>query len=358
MKMGSKESRAKRTSLRGGFTLIELIMVIAILAIISSLAISKFIDLKEKSAARVNISSMQNLQRAVETYIASADQKTGLFSQMDALLDVGSSGTWLGEEGTYDFSNSKKAIDASSVPGIYRGPKSLVAIADGGGNVTDSTQSLEQQRERNQGITQKLADILGIYYLKDREVQTLKDYGISVYLLHNYTAGQASALGLREGDGNLPTVNGGPGFRVHQTPFYPSILTNGSPVVVINPATSTGRSIFKAFGYDPKFDADTLTQIKNGDPDQMGEQLYSSGFPHQVTVRLICFGLGSACAFAQKALDTVPRDMVLGREYYSQYLLVFKQETMGRSGFKVSFAGVLDPEGNCIDDARFQSEWR
>ena len=90
----------------------------------------------------------------------------------------------------------------------------------------------------------------------------------------------------------------------------------------------------------------------------MGEQVYSRSFPHQVTVRLICFGLGAECAFAQKALDTVPRSQVLGREYYSQYLLVFKQETMGRAGYKVSFAGVIDPEGNCIDDARFKADWR
>lgn len=354
--MGNGMSRAKKGSLRGGFTLIELIMVIAILAIISSLAITKFIDLKEKSANRVNISSMQNLQRAIETYIISADQKIGLFSQMDALIDVGAGGSWRGTAGQYDFSDKIKAIGPEGIPGIYRGPKSVTTIRDGGGTeVSPSTQSLEKQRERNQGITKNLADLLGIYYLKDREVQTLKDYGVSTYLLHNYTAGQAFEFHFQSGDDNMPLVNGGPGFRVHQTPFYPSILTNGSPVAVINPAT--GLNVFKAMGYDPHFDKDVMDRIKDRSQDkaELGKALYDEG---KISTRLICFGLGSECNFAQKALDTVPRSEVLGREYYSQYILVFMQKTSGREGYKVSFAGVLDPEGNCIDDARFKADWR
>lgn len=335
----TRAARENHRSPRGGFTLIELILVIAILVIISSLAISKFTDLKIRSAERVNISTMQNVQRTAETYITAAYQKSGLFSHLDSLLEYGPGGSWYGLPGQYDFSEAKNDPEASP-PGIYRGLKGVTP----------------QKREENLGLTKSLAESLGIYYLKSREVETLKDYGISDYLLHNYKSDRGCELGFKHGDGNMPIVNGGPGFRVNYTAFYPSILTNGSPVAVINPASSNGRNIFKALGYDPKFDADTLQEIKEAsDAGAMGQKLYKD---RKVSVRLICFGVGGESAFAQKALDTVPRSQVLGREYYSQYILVFKQETMGWAGYKVAFAGVIDPQGNCIDDARFAADWR
>lgn len=346
-----------KTNQKSGFTLIELIMVIVVLAIISSLAISKFVDLKEKSAKRVNISSIQNLQRAVETYIVSADQQYGNFSRVDALLDVGPSGAWTGSAGTYDFSDTKKAIGSGGIPGIYRGPKSVTRIenANGEASVDSGTESLDTQREQNQGIPSTLVNKIGIYYLTATDAEMLRKAGVSSYLLHNYTAGQASALGFTAGNDNLPLVNGGPGFRADMSPFYPAILTNGSPVVVLNPATSL--STFKAFGCDPELNYDTMQQVNSRTSDKaaLGEQLYAD---QKVTTRLFCFGLGSACAFAQKALDTVPRSEVYGREYYRQYILVFKQTTTAQSGMKVSFAGVIDPDGNSVSDARFQADWR
>ena len=115
-----------RKAMKKGFTLIELMMVIVILAIISSLAISKFVDLRKRSAKKVNVSSMQNLQRAVETYILSTDQQVGSFAKLESRLDVGGGGSWTGTAGTYDW--TKNGLDA--IPGIYRGPKTVTRITN------------------------------------------------------------------------------------------------------------------------------------------------------------------------------------------------------------------------------------
>ena len=326
-------------------------MVIVILAIISSLAISKFVDLRKRAAKKVNISAMQNLQRAVETYILSNDQQVGSFAKLESLLDVGGGGSWTGSEGTYDW--TKNTMDA--IPGIYRGPKMVSKITNAIGEGAESSDqaTLDEQRKQNQGITDTLADKLGIYYLKSADVEAFKKVGISNYVLHNYTAGQSSALGFTVGDGNMPLVNGGPGLRGDMTAFYPSILTNGSPVAILNPAKCS--EAFRNLGCDMglgKTDSDTYlsSRTSQGDPDG----LYTKNL---CTTRLYVFGLGRTCAFAQAALDTVPRSEVYGREYYRNYLLVFKQSTMAQQGTAISFAGVLDCDGYTLEEARFQADW-
>src|SRR5574344_2124556 len=224
---------SKKNPLVYGFTLIELIMVIVILAIISSLAISKFADLKKKSAKRVNISTMQNLTRAVETYIVSADSQVGNFAKMESLLDVSASGSWKGTAGTYNWTLGK----LSDIPGVYRGPKSVSQISNANGEGASTTeQTLDEQRVSNQGPTDSLWKKLGVYYLTDSDVADLKNVGISNYLLQTYLAGQSSLFGFTQGEGGMVLENGGPGFRVDMTAFYPAVLTNGSPVCVLNPA--------------------------------------------------------------------------------------------------------------------------
>ena len=72
---------------KAGFTLIELVMVIVILAIISSLAVTKFGSMREDSARKVSIANQQALSRAVETYLA-VNHGTDL-NRLDSLIDEG-----------------------------------------------------------------------------------------------------------------------------------------------------------------------------------------------------------------------------------------------------------------------------
>jgi len=325
-----------------GFTLVELVLVIAVLAIIASIGIGKFGDLRAKSAKKVNVANMQVLARAAQTYIMQTDQTTGIFDKMESLLDISASGRWTGTAGNYDWTLNT----LSSIPGVYRGPKAVSQISNANGEGANTTeQTLDEQRKNNQGITTSLAGKIGVYYLKDADVTGLKNAGISNYLLHNYLAGQSSLFGFTQNEDGSALENGGPGFRADMSAFYKVALTNGSPVVVLNPAKSS--SIYKAFGCDLN-----LTKAQSS---YTADQLISESL---VSYRLFCFGLGRTAAFARNALDTIPRCEIYGRDYYRNYILVFKEPTGAQSGSTVSFAGVLDANGDAIDDARFSSDWR
>jgi prepilin-type N-terminal cleavage/methylation domain-containing protein len=328
---------------KSGFTLLELVMVIAVLAIIASIGIGKFGDLRLKSAKKVNLSNLQALTRAAQTYIAQADQTTGIFDKMEALLDVSEAGRWLGTAGQYEWT----ALNSmSAVPGIYRGPKRVSQISNAAGEGPSTTeQTLDEQRKNNQGLPTAFANKLAVYYLKEADVTGLKNAGISSYLLHNFLAGQSSLFGFTENEDGTSLENGGPGFRADMSAFYKVSLTNGSPVVVLKPTQS--KAIYKAFGCDLN-----LTKLQDAYSDEtlVNENLLS--------YRLFCFGLGRTSTFARNALDTVPRCELFGRDYYRNYILVFKQPTSAQSGGAVTFAGVLDSNGDPIDDARFKVDWR
>lgn len=331
----------QKKSNRSGFTLVELIVVVAILALIASIAIGKFGDLRAASAKKVNLVNMQVLTRAANTYIAASDVQTGIFDKMESLLDVDGSGKWTGAQNTYDWTKN----NMGAIPGIYMGPKSVSQISDAGGGGQDTTgQGLEEQRKQNQGIPAALVGKLGVYYLGTNDVIRLKEAGISNYLLHNYLAGQSSLFGFTENEDGTALENGGPGFRADMTAFYKVSLTNGSPVAVLDPVKSV--AIYRAFGID--------LGIKPSESVTTESFIAAQRLPY----RLFCFGLGRTAIFAQKALDSVPRCEVYGKEYYRNYIMVFKQSTSAPSGFVASFAGVIDPAGNAIPDAQFSMDWR
>jgi type IV pilus assembly protein PilA len=61
-----------------GFTLIELIIVIAIIAILAAIALPKFMDVRENSNVKSDISNAKNIQLVVASLIA--DDKLGTTS--------------------------------------------------------------------------------------------------------------------------------------------------------------------------------------------------------------------------------------------------------------------------------------
>ncbi len=57
-----------------GFTLIELMIVIAIVAILAAIAVPNFMKLREKAAIHAAYASLQNLRKAIETYKSINDE--------------------------------------------------------------------------------------------------------------------------------------------------------------------------------------------------------------------------------------------------------------------------------------------
>ena len=73
-----------------GFTLIELIIVIAIIAILAAVALPKFMDVREKSNVKSDISNAKNIQTAVAALVA--DNAITLDPTTGAKFELKSSG--------------------------------------------------------------------------------------------------------------------------------------------------------------------------------------------------------------------------------------------------------------------------
>lgn len=334
---------------RNGFTLIELVLVVAVLAIVATVAVGKFNDIKRNAARKAGLASVVNIQRAINTAIASSDSVKNMFDYAESLLDVSSSGSWTGSEGTYDWTKN----DVGAIPGVYCGIKEVGVVYNANGVTTGTTTTLEEARKNNTGINSRLLGNCGVYYLKQAEVQALNDAGVTRVLLHNYSSKQAyGPNGLIQQTGfasenNLQFRNGGPGMRPDMSAFYPSILTNGSPVVVLNPKNAT--DIYRAFGISYNLTKE-LSDSLTGDP----EEYFTKG----VCPRLVLFGLGRTTDLTGKLFETPPRYDGLDKTEYRNYILVFSMlNGTGNTGSKVTFAGVLTPEGNTAKGQTYSVDW-
>ena len=302
-----------------GFTLVELIMVVFILIIIASIAITQMGNVQKTSAERVSIANQQATSRAVTTFLL-MNNGAGL-DYLDALIDYG---TATGTGGTFDRTKN----NTTTVGGVYRGCKDSPATAT----------SL-----RNKGLYSDLATNLCVYYLSDSNVTALKSLGLSTVYYHNYLSGRANVLLTTNPDGTA--VSGAPGFRVESTAAYQQALTNGLAVLAIDPLV--GKSIYKAFGHDLKL-ADTA------DATTAQTAAKANGW------YLLAFGLGDQASIIgnrKGGLDSAPRSEVLGTEYYRQYFIIIRIP-MTPNAFNAEFAGILDPKGQPVKDAKFANDWR
>lgn len=331
-----------------GFTLIELVLVVAVLAIIATIAVGKFADLRKQAAKKAALASLVNIQRTLNTEIARADSVKNMFDYVESLIDVSPSGSWTGTEGEYDW--DKNTVGA--IPGIYRGIKQVGVVYNAGGVTTGTISTLEEARRSNTGITDDLADMCGIYYLTEREAEALENVGVSRVLLHNYTNGQSHNQNglIKESDfaseNGLPFLNGGPGHRPDMSAFYPSVLTNGSPVVVLNPAET--KDIYRSLGVDYDITEDLSDSLSNP------EDYFLKG----ICPRLVLFGLGRSSTPTAKYFEAPPRYEALDKTEYRNYILVFSLLTgTGNRGVRASFVGVITPEGSAAKGQMYNMDW-
>ncbi|MEN6349742.1 MAG: prepilin-type N-terminal cleavage/methylation domain-containing protein [Syntrophomonas sp.] len=70
-----------------GFTLVELIIVMAILALLASLVVPKFGDILGDSKAKAHEANVQMIQKAVDLYSANTDTPLDDIDDIDVLVD-------------------------------------------------------------------------------------------------------------------------------------------------------------------------------------------------------------------------------------------------------------------------------
>lgn len=309
---------------KSGFTLIELIMVIAILAIVSTLGVSRYGDMKKKAARRVSIANQQSIGRAVESYLALG----GKLNRLDSLVDADSTGS-----AGFDFSNQGSQ---GTVGGIYRGPDTLGAL------------SRDLVSESNDGIAPGLAEILCTYTLNKREAAALKDIGLDYVMAHNtFAEGYPMAHYGKGDDGAVPQA--ADGLDPELSACVTTSVSNGLVCAAINGCTDFGRVIYQDCGQAL---LPTANWGQSYDENQVKAEIKATGGV------LLAFGLGSSSSMigaANGGLDAAPFSEAIDRKYYRQFILLFRLKASGSGSASLTtaeFAGVLDPEGNSIRKAR------
>ena len=352
--------------LKAGFTMIELIIVVAIIAFITTLAIGKFSDMRAAAAKKINFASIASVQRTIEAAIAHSDSVRGMFNYCDSLVTMASSTTIpKGSSGQYKWTaDNQNWAYKGAVGGIYAGQTVPMPVYDANGNGNGATPSYESVHDANTGIPDSLRTMLGIYYLKDTEQVALYNAGIGILMYHNPSSAQAYGVASRHpwyqiasnndaysADG-LAIRGGGPGFRPDASAFYPVYVnaTNnaGMAVAVLNPksAASIYRSLVSSKAYPN--DEDTLRSLKNAQP----EDWFAWGLP-----RLVVIGLGKNSDTVNKWFENFPRDNTRDKTEYWNYCLVFQLNNGGRAGSDAKFVGVIDSRGNTVVGAEGNMDW-
>lgn len=321
--------------MKKAFTLIELLMVIALIAIVSTLAVSKLGGVREVAARKVSLANQKAVERAVEAYLVNG----GRLNRLDSLLYAGDGGAPLtgGTEGDFDFT---AVSTAESRNGLYLGPSD------------DESARIEQ----NSGLSPDLQKILCLYTLNRTQAEALNTrLGLRHVMAATAYADAAPTAfpGMHYnkdrayGDGTVP--NASDGLDPNASFCVATLVTNSMRFVAINPMTDLGRTVYQACGQE-------LMNTKN-----WGETYTESEVRAEVAAKggpLLAFGLGDAASIIGKSdagLEDAPYATFVQKRYYSRYILLFRLKTIGAGSVSQvipEFAGVIDCEGNTVRAAQ------
>ena len=321
--------------MKKAFTLIELLMVIALIAIVSTLAVSKLGGVRESAARKVSLANQKAVERTVEAYIVGG----GALNRLDSLLYAGDGGAPLtgGTEGDFDFT---AVSTAESRNGLYLGPSD------------DESARIEQ----NSGITPDLQKILCLYTLNRAQAEALNTrLGLRHVMAATAYADAAQTAfpslhydkDRAYGDGTVP--NASDGLDPNASFCVATLVTNSMRFVAINPMTDLGRTVYQACGQElmnTKSWGETYTE------SEVRAEVAAKGGP------LLAFGLGDAASIIGKSdagLEDAPYATFVQKRYYSRYILLFRLKTIGAGSVSQvipEFAGVIDCEGNTVRAAQ------
>ena len=314
--------------MKKGFTLVELIMVVAILAIVSTLAVSKIGSLRDVAARKVSIANQQAVGRAIETWLNG--QGAGRLNRLDSLLAYerargSSSGAG------FDFGRTNATSRAASW--LYAGVDS----------------ALETETERNAGLTPELRAVLVPYGLDAKEAAALAVRLGLRFVMHHLSDPASVHDGDRSPDGTVFRDVAACCLDPERAAACANSVTNtagaGCYVAAITPVTVAGRRIYRDCGQE----------LPDGEVSGHYDPVVAEREAQATGGVLFAFGLGenaSVVGASQGGLEAVPRaDYVLPR-YYSGYVLLFRVKKDAAGIPLPEFAGVLDPCGQTIRAAR------
>jgi prepilin-type N-terminal cleavage/methylation domain-containing protein len=315
--------------MKRAFTLIELLMVIAIIGIIATLAVTKIGNTRRVSAMRVSVANQAAVERAFESYLA---MNGGLVNRLDSLMYK--DGVTGADGGGFDWGATNTPRTAGAY--LYQGPAIPAEFTDA-------------EESRNAGMSPELRGILVPYAISKSEA-----YGFAVHLGMKYvmchmadaTRSAKGQYGDRAAEGDGTYLSGDPdlGWSPEGSSCVAQAVTNGLYVAAVNPASAAGRAVYRDCGQDLM---DTEQDDVAYDRDACVREANATGGI------LFAFGLGENCSAIGKGragLESAPYSEFPLPRYYRHYVLLFRLNA-AKSPIP-EFAGVLDPYGKTIRAAR------
>lgn len=323
-----------RKNLHGesGFTLVELVVVIALIALVSSLAISRLGNVKEASRAKMNVANLARLGTAVDAFLSMSDQPK--LDRMDSLL-------------------FKDAAENGDNANNMSGSISLhVATSDGTNGVALNSGLATSASYYGGGG----AGLLCPYWLTAADVTALQRLGFT-YLMY----GTDGSHLLQGEDGSW---SAGSILDPDQCMSYARALTNGLQVAVVNPgaimmgsgtATPIGALAYRSCGQDVRYSLQGKVLI-DGVAQTSVQDAFNTLNATGGDGILLALGLGAECSMIGNnaaGLDHAPTcPVITAPDEYARYLILFRLRTDAAGGRTATYAGILDPLGQTIDRAR------
>lgn len=328
----------KRSRAQAGFSLIELLVVITLIAIVASLAVLRLSDVGTKSADTLNMANLARLGPAMETFMVS--NSDGL-NRLD-LVVMGRKGGTQGEV--------SESIDE------------LMIFDNYGKNVGLSPYLYQTSAESGvQGFTMTGPPLLTQYYLEQEDVDALRELGLTYLMRYNdvghFGAGddQEWATGASDDPDtccSLSTVIE-PGLAV---PFVNPQAVTGSG----SSLTPAGALVYQACGQDVRFAFDPPRYL----PKINGNSYEGATSKELLDVlkndggMLLAFGIGqysSMIGNANGGLDSAPICPAVKSDIYRRYFLLLRLSKEG-GVVRASFAGIMDPAGRTMKQLRRASK--
>ena len=312
-------------------------MVVALIAIVSTLAVSKLGGVREGAARKVSLANQKAVERAVDAFLTNG----GRLNRLDSLVYAGDGGAPIfgSAAGDFDFA---AVSTAEGRAGLYMGPS-----ADAGEDVREA---------HNSGLSPELRSVLCLYSLSAAQAAALDArLGLRYVMAHTAYADSDPRSypavhypkDRAYGDGTVP--NASDGLDANDSACVATAVTNLMVVAAVNPMTDLGRTIYQACGQE-------LMNTKG-----WGERYTESEVRSEVAATggpLVAFGLGESASIVGKAdagLDSAPYATFALKKHYSRYILLFRLKTVGSGSVSQTlpeFAGVLDCDGSTMRAAQ------